>query len=287
MRHMMQNHSDDPVRHYRFWSVLVVAVGFLLLHAPGGIAAEPRPADISAALARVGVDASASTIVVRRLADGQVWVSNGRRAAIRYSPASTSKIPHTLIALETGTATPDTVFAWNGVRTWNDNWNRDHTLTSAFANSVVWAYRRIATQIGTSGMAAWFDGLDYGNEATGTEANLTRYWLDGTLRISADEQVGFLSRLVQRQLPLSPATYAAAEIIMKADQGDGWTLYGKTGWWHTDDAMDIGWYVGWLRCGGDSYVFAFNMDIPDSSYLPRRREAPRSVLAEIGAFDCR
>ena len=47
-----------------------------------------------------------TTVVVKRLSDGQTWISNDERAQQRFSPASTSKIPHTLIAFEKGLATP-------------------------------------------------------------------------------------------------------------------------------------------------------------------------------------
>lgn len=257
-----------------------------LLTFSGAAASAAEPINISQVVQDNGVEAAASTVVVQRLSDGQVWVSNAERSEERFSPASSSKIPHTLIALETGVAAPDTVFKWDGKSRWLDAWNRDQTLTSAFQVSAVWVYQEIVQSVGTAGMAEWLDRFDYGNANIGTEATLTTYWLQDILLVSAAEQVNFLHRLVERDLPLSDTTYAAADAIMQSDAGDGWTMYSKTGWRHGADIMDIGWNAGWVRCGSDTYVFALNMDMPDSSFRDLRVTTSTAALQAIGAFDC-
>ncbi|KIC46206.1 penicillin-binding transpeptidase domain-containing protein [Tateyamaria sp. ANG-S1] len=262
----------------------IFAVSALVLSANVGAAA---PVDVAKTVEMAGVEPNASTIVVRRLSDDQVWVSNAERSSQRFAPASSSKIPHTLIALETGVAAPDTVFAWDGKHRSFDGWNRDHSLSSAFPNSVVWVYQEIARRVGLAGMTEWLGRFGYGTAETGTEDTLTTYWLDGTLQISATEQIAFLERLAERDLPLSDSTYAAADAIMQSDAGDGWTLHSKTGWNFNRAAMDIGWYVGWVRCDAETFVFALNMDMPDRSYLPLRASAARVVLDAVGAFECR
>lgn len=262
----------------------MMAFAFITTGQPTQAAADPI--DVSEAVTAAGVETSSSTILVKRLPDGQVWQSNAVRASMRFSPASTAKIPHTLIAIESGIAMPGTTFQWDGRKTWNAQWNRDHSLATAFRHSVVWVYQEIVRRIGTDGMAGWMKKLRYGNEATGTAENLTRYWLDGTLRVSAAEQIDFLSRLADRRLSISPATYDRALDVMLVERGESWTLYGKSGWRHAKDIMDIGWYVGWLRCAEDTYVFAMNLDMPDTSYLERRQSAVRAVLTKISAFNC-
>ncbi|MEJ8561943.1 penicillin-binding transpeptidase domain-containing protein [Yoonia sp. GPGPB17] len=237
--------------------------------------------DVSTNVSASGADADTSTLVIKRLSDDQVWISNAARASVRYSPASTSKIPHTLIALEELDLTSETPFIWNGAATWNDNWNRDHTLVTAFQQSVVWAYQDITTRVGYEGMQWWMAGLSYGNQSIGSEEQLTSYWLDGTLRISAQEQIDFLSRLVREQLPLANETYAEAADIMEVGHGAGWSLMAKTGWWYDANITDIGWYVGWLTCEDDAYVFAFNLDMPDRTYRTKRQSVVGSVLSDV------
>ncbi len=225
-------------------------------------------------------------IIVERHPDGQIWTSNNERALQRFSPASTSKIPHTLIALERGLVTPDTVFTWDGVPRSGRAWNQDHTLETAFQKSVVWVYQEIAQTAGRATMSEALADFGYGNMDVGSIDQLTTYWLDDTLQISAVEQVAFLSELAREQLSLSAATYAVARDTMISDAGGNWVLRSKSGWRYSESDIDIGWFVGWLVCANETYVFALNMDMPDTRYLSKRKEVAYSVLEGIEAFDC-
>ncbi|MEL6465160.1 MAG: penicillin-binding transpeptidase domain-containing protein, partial [Pseudomonadota bacterium] len=153
-------------------------------------------------------------------------------------------------------------------------------------NSAVWVYQEITRAAGQATMANALARFDYGNEDVGTADRLTTYWLDDTLRISAMEQVVFLTNLAERRLPLSDDTYASAFAIMESDSGANWIMRSKTGWRFSETSIDVGWHVGWLECSDKVYVFALNMDMPDTRYLSRRTAITYAVLEEIGAFDC-
>lgn len=254
-------------------------------HTPSSQTIPAPNEDISNLVSANNVNPDSSTLLIKRLSDGGVWSSNKSRLNIRYSPASTSKIPHTLIALETGAANADTVFKWDGqVRTFK-MWNQDQTLTTAFQRSAVWVFQAITTSIGAPDMAKWMKSFEYGNQDTGTVDDLTTYWLDGPLMISAQEQISFLERIVTGKLPLSLETYNAARPIFTSRQGVGWALYSKTGWYFNESEMDIGWFVGWLeKTGGaqpEIYLFAFNMDMPAAEDRNNRKPLVHGILAEI------
>ncbi|MEM9585446.1 MAG: penicillin-binding transpeptidase domain-containing protein [Pseudomonadota bacterium] len=242
--------------------------------------------DIGPSVAAAGGIVESTTIAVKRLSDGQLWIANPDRAELKVSPASTSKIPHSLIALENRLVTPETILQWDGIPRSNRAWNQNHTLQSAFQNSVVWVYQEIARTAGQTVMSDGLKRLDYGNATVGTIDQLTTYWLDDTLSISALEQIEFLTKLALERLPLSKATYATARDIMISDAGADWTMRSKTGWRYNKTDMDIGWFVGWLECGHETHVFALNMDMPDTRSLSKRKSVTYQVLQEIGAFDC-
>ena len=242
--------------------------------------------DVGHIVRSTGNQIDTSTIIVMRESDGQRWISNPERARRRFSPASSSKIPHTLIALESGLATPATVFIWDGVYRSSRKWNTDQTLASAFKHSAVWVYQEIARTAGQDTMSEGLARFEYGNENIGTASQLTTYWLDDTLKISAVEQVAFLSNLSRRLLPLTRETYTTAFDIMESDRGTKWIMRSKTGWRYSETSMDVGWHVGWLECSDETYVFALNMDMPDTRYLSSRTRITYSVLKEIKAFDC-
>ena len=74
---------------------------------------------------------------------------NPERCAERLSPCSTYKIPHSLIALETGVIPDqDYIIKWDGTVHLVEAWNQDHTMASAVQNSVVWYFQAVATEIG-------------------------------------------------------------------------------------------------------------------------------------------
>lgn len=243
--------------------------------------------DVSQVVKHAGVAPDSATLVVRRTSDGQVWNSNAARAKAPFVPASTSKIPHTLIALETGIATADTVFDWDGKTRFVPAWNQDQTLQTAYHRSAVWVYQNIAQAVGHARMVLWMAALDYGNHTIGDAEQLTTYWLDGPLKISADQQVDFLTRLASGQLALSPETLTEGKAIMRAKDGPGWTLYAKTGWGLRGDDPDIGWYVGWVERDAPSaeqYVFAFNLDMQAREDRHKRQTTVLHVLVAIGAL---
>src|SRR5215213_10494023 len=116
----------------------------------------------------------------------QRWRGTAAECATRLSPASTYKIHHALIGLETGAITETTVEKWDGVRHPDQpKWNLDHTVFSAMKPSVLWFFQKMAPRIGAARARQWLEKFSYGN--ADTSGDITRYWVNGTLRISPDE----------------------------------------------------------------------------------------------------
>ena len=239
-----------------------------------------------------GLDA---TIVVHEVGTAREWVHDGDRADRRYLPCSTFKIPNTLIGLETGViADATTTFRFDPARHLrrpNDSDSRwavlshDHDLRSAFHDSVVWYYRELAQRVGATRMQAWLDRLDYGNRDM--SQGVDGFWLQGPCAISAREQVRFLERGcgLAGSSPFSERSIAILRDVMKADSGEGWTLFAKTGSGEQSDGRKLGWYVGWVERDGRTFAFAFNMSAGDwDTVFAERVPRCRAALASIGAL---
>lgn len=186
---------------------------------------------------------------------------------VRSLPASTYKIPHTLLALTLGRDTSAT-FAYDAARDpkqawWPDDWAQDQTLASAFRHSAVWAYQDLARQIGRDTAQAWLDSLAYGNATIGLAVD--RYWLDGSLRVSPREQVTFVEDLFAHRLPATAAQHDAVVRLMRLRTGADWVLYGKTGTSGPEANERVSWLVGAARVGSvaDSggFVYPFALRI--------------------------
>src|SRR5262249_49187435 len=106
--------------------------------------------------------------------DGPLVVSDRAECAHRTAPASTFKLPHALIALDTGVITPATVMKWDGTRYDFVSWRRDHTLETAIRSSVYPFFRRTATLIGRERMLKYLEAFDYGSKTY--SGDQTTFW---------------------------------------------------------------------------------------------------------------
>ena len=130
----------------------------------------PPRSEIREALARHFAEAGTEgTFVGYKVDDYLVIASDTDRSGEAKLPASTFKIPNSVIALETGVVgDPDKdVFKWDGTTRIIEAWNRDHTMRSAIAASAVPVYQEIARRIGADRMRMYVDKLDYGNRDIG------------------------------------------------------------------------------------------------------------------------
>ncbi len=235
---------------------------------------------ISKLFAQKGVD---GTVVISSLKSGQTFIHNDARANQRFSPASTFKVMNTLIAIEEKAIVgKDDVFKWDGHVYDLPNWNRDQTLASAFKVSCVWCYQELARRIGAEKYRAYLKKSDYGELQSHFET--TMFWLNGSLQISALEQVSFLKNVVQRHLPFSEAAYETLQQIMLTEKSPAYSLRAKTGW-ATVVKPQVGWYVGYVETPKDVWFFALNMVIRNEKDLPLRQELVSSALQVKGIIE--
>lgn len=224
------------------------------------------PADLGPTIGPLfaGIDGA---FVVYDLKAGLYARYNAKRCAERFPPFSSFKIVNSLIALETGVAKDaDLLIPFDPakypekdewVKNGFTNWLRDHTLRSAFKESVVWYYRELARRIGAERMASFMGKIGYGNGDLSDGLDL--FWLTGSLKISADEQAAFLARLLRGELAFSPRTVGIVKDIMLKETGDGKNMGVKTGGGFVGEKA-FGWYVGFVEKDGRAYTFALNID---------------------------
>lgn len=216
------------------------------------------------------------TLVLSSLKSKQVFIHNDLRAKHRFIPASTFKIPNTLIALEEKAASGKTeLFRWNGTDYGIPDWNRDQTLESAFKVSCVWCFQELARRVGPTKYQSYLRKIDYGK--LGSSFETTMFWLDGSLTISALEQIKFLKKVYERLFPFSKASYDTLQEIMVVERNPSFTLRAKTGW-ATPSKKSIGWYVGYVETPDEVWFFALNLDVRTKDDLALRQQLVREAL---------
>ena len=223
------------------------------------------------------------TIVISSLNNEKTFIYNEPRANLKFSTASTFKILNTLISLEEKAISgKDDVLKWDGHIYDFPDWNHDQTLESAFKVSCVWCFQELARRVGTAKYKHHLARSAYGE--LHKSFNETTFWLDGSLKISAVEQVEFLKKVYRRSLPFKDSSYNSLRQFMLVEKNSEYSLLAKTGW-ATKASPPVGWYVGYVETRKGTWFFAMNMDTPDQSALPLRQKITREALGAKGIIE--
>ncbi len=151
-------------------------------------------------------------------------VTNESRAKQGFLPASTFKIPNALIGLEVGSISDEKeVFHWDGKPKPHPEWERDQTLATGTRLSVVWMFQEVARRTGKERMKEWLAKLDYGNKDM--KGGIDHFWLQGALRISAIQQVDFLRKLAEGELPMTQRSQRLVREALVVEKTSAYTLY--------------------------------------------------------------
>jgi len=231
------------------------------------------------------------TMVVHRAGPRpETVVAGARRSRARFLPSSTFKIPNSLLAIDRGVASgaaqpypgPNPNHLVDGQPFLPATCEGDLTLATAFASSCIPIYQRIARQLGRETYRRGLRAMHYGNrEIDG--APLDGFWLQGPFAISAQEQVRFLERLRRGDLPVSRHALREVREMMVVERNGATVLRGKTGYVFTT-APQVGWWVGWVARGRDTWTFALNLDITRPEHPAARISIGHAILEELGAF---
>jgi beta-lactamase class D len=221
-------------------------------------------------------------IVIYDKNNKRFYEHNPSRNTTAFHPASTFKILNALISLETGVVRDDvSILTWDGITRDIPVWNRDTNLRQAFKDSTVWFYQVLARKNGHQQMQKFVTAANYGNRQIGTPDRIDKFWLEGPLKITPKQQIEFLQRLEQNNLPFSKRAIDLVKDIMVIEKTPDYTLRGKTGW-DRSVKPNGGWIVGYLERKSNVYFFATNTLMPSEKDAPKRLEITRRSFQELG-----
>ena len=204
----------------------------------------------------------------------------------RTLPASTFKIPNSLISIEEYAVKDENeVLKWDGVIREFPSHNADTDLKTAFKNSTVWFHREMSRRVGIDKYRKYLREFKYGNQnLSGTP---DYFWLDNTLVISPVEQINFLSGLYEEKYQFSKRTYNIVKNVMIEKKIDSYTLRAKTGTGLVK-TQDIAWYVGYIETKDNVYFFATRLqqDEPykNDDFLNLRKAVTFNIFQDMGVM---
>ena len=214
------------------------------------------------------------------------YYSDKKDSEKRTLPASTFKIPNSLISIEEYAVKDENeVLKWDGVIREFPAHNADTDLKTAFKNSTVWFHREMSRRVGIDKYRKYLKEFNYGNQKLSGIPDY--FWLDNTLVISPAEQINFLSGLYEEKYPLSKRTYNIVKNVMIEKKTDSYTLRAKTGSGLVK-TLDIGWYVGYIETKDNVYFFATRLqqDEPDKNddFLNLRKTITFNIFQDMGVM---
>lgn len=211
----------------------------------------------------------------------------------RYSPASTFKIAISLMGFDSGILeSPDKpVLPFKkGYTDFIPEWRHSQTPTTWMRDSVVWYSQQTTLRLGLQKFTGYLKAFDYGNQDAsgdpGENNGLTHAWLSSSLQISPREQVGFLGKLVHRELPVSEKAVSNTSIILDQGMKGDWHVFGKTGSGRTRGAngkltKPFGWFVGWANRGKETVLFARLIQADDGRALGMGPQARDGLISSV------
>lgn len=218
--------------------------------------------------------------------NGQFTIYNlARYRDSAYLPASTFKIVNSLIGLQTGVISGDSmVIKWDGVQRDNPAWNKDLTMYEAFRSSAVPYYQEVARRIGKDTMQFWLDSIAYGTRQI--KGPVDSFWLNNTLKVTPDEQLGLVKRLYFNQLPFFVPYQETVKKAMLFEDKPTYRLSYKTGLARKENGKLVAWVVGWIEENRHPYFFVLNMEAKNDSadLINGRMTALRGILEQLQFF---
>ncbi|MEO7531996.1 MAG: class D beta-lactamase [Sediminibacterium sp.] len=207
-----------------------------------------------------------------------------------FLPASTFKIVNSLIGIETGRISNEKmVIKWDGiVRTFPNGdtataWNKDLTMEEAFKVSAVPYYQEVARRIGKDTMQHWLDSLNYGTKKITTK--IDNFWLDNSLKITPDEEMGLVKKLYFGLLPFQKRTQDIVKKAMLQEDNANYKLSYKSGWGFLENGKSLGWIVGWIEENRHPYFFVLNVEGAHNAKLgPMRLDILKAILKQNDFF---
>lgn len=245
--------------------------------------------------------AAEECFIVTELKTGRVAAKQGLCAA-RHSPVETFDIPLALLGYEAGFLKSEREPVLNppepaaGMARLSGPAAAPQTPQGWVRHQVDWFGSAVARAVGRERLASALHAFLYGNENLagdpGVPDAFARSWLSSSLAISPREQVDFLRKMLNGELPVPPdAVGRAISLLKQPETPAGYDLYGVSGTGHqrlADAALDrsrpLGWFVGWAEKEGRTFVFVrfMSLDIPaDEPLGARARRQTLGALAPV------
>lgn len=216
--------------------------------------------------------------------DGEITVYNMALDTQRFQPFATFNMFNSLVALQIGKVTgEDMVIPWDGIKRQN-SWNRNFDLKSAFKLNATPYFQESARRIGKDSMQKWIDSLSYGNRTM--SASIDSFWMDNSLKVSPDEQLGMLKKLYFDQLPFRKSVMQSVRDAMVQVDNTAYKLSYISATGTNAAQLPLGWVAGWIEENRHVYFFVTFVKSDRAKDLSTLQvNITKDILKQYGFFE--
>ena len=126
-------------------------------------------------------------------------------------------------------------------------------MKNAFQKNDADFTKYVVVKTGNELMKKWIDSLSYGNKNSGDSSS--DFWQNNSLKISPDEQLGFLKRLYFDQLPFMKSVQQTMRNLMVKEDNTLYKWSYKTAATLDEKGNAVNWTIGWVEENRHVYFF--------------------------------
>jgi beta-lactamase class D len=267
------------MRYFAFLSLI-----FLIACSPNNVKTDKETGNY---FKEAGVD---GCFAIMNNANGEFTVHNLKRYRdSAFLPANSFDIVNALVGLQTGRIVNDSMVIKADSLLWKTTYkssvcDRDLTMSEAFRLDCSHYFQEVARRIGRDTMQIWLDSLSYGNKKI---SQVDAFWLDDSLKIKPDEQLGLVKRLYFNQLPFYKLTQEIVKKNMLVEDSLNYKLSYKTGWGYRSNGSAVAWVAGWIEENKHPYFFVLNFETSDKNadIYSIRKNLLKKTLRHLGFLE--
>lgn len=200
-----------------------------------------------------------------------------------FLPASSFAIVHSLVGLQTGVITNDSmVIKKDSLAQGRAACQQDLSMYQAFRLSCPSYFQELARRLGRDTLQHWLDSLSYGTKKI--KGPVDSFWLNNSLKITPDEQLGLVKRLYFEQLPFFKRNQQIVKRAMRFEDKPEYRLSYYTGSGNKENGHPLGWVVGYIEENGHPYFFVLNFETANRNLDPASLHLKilKGILSELG-----
>ncbi len=199
-----------------------------------------------------------------------------------YQPGFTFSILSSLIAIETGRIRDEKVMLPLIAASSSDtsqSANAECNMIQAFKQHTNEYFHVVNNAIGKDTMQHWLDTLGYGSLVNKYKIiDLQKFWMDNSLKVTADEQLGLMKKLYFKQLPFQQRCQTIVKEQLSQEANSNYSISYINSNSIAANNKYYNWIAGWIEENKHPYFFVLHTDANTAANLS---ESSKKLLYDI------